>query len=92
MSPAKLALVFALSLSLPRAQAQQTTFAVSLLESSSLEGSSESVVNNAAPKKHGPSYKLFTALAIAVNSGTLGAGAELATPCLAHLIFESVQT
>lgn len=80
MSPAKLALMLFLALSLPRARAQQPTFATSLLESSSLEGSAESVVNNAAPKKHAPSYKPFTALAVAFNSGTLGAGVELATP------------
>ncbi len=71
-----LMLVLAL-LSVSRVQAQHL-FTSNLLESSSLEGSSESIVSSAP--KHPRSLRPFRTFALALNAGTLGGGVELATP------------
>jgi hypothetical protein len=78
MSPVKLALMLALALLFASSVQAQQSFTSNFLESSSIEGSSESTISN-APKRP-RSFRPFTTLAIALSGGTLGGGVELATP------------
>jgi hypothetical protein len=78
MSPAKLVLTLLLAVFSSSSVQAQEPFAYNLLESSSLEASSASTIS-IAPKRP-RSLRPFTTVALALNAGTLGAGAELATP------------